>query len=227
MTDQQIGQRERDRGHRVEERDLANAPRAEPLCVVEDHEHGEEVDERDQERAARIEDERRPVLKLRANLRPDEAPPEDDGVNHPGSPASSHPLRSATRPSRAARAPTPAARAIPTSASPWCSARQTSIGVCMIDANGSACAIDTEPGGKERQRQDHPGEEERDGERQGDDAADVDEPERRRVVEKAEAEADDDGERDAHEERAEVEQRGVVQLEHDRPDHERRECRGR
>jgi hypothetical protein len=28
-----------------------------PMRVVEDHEHGEEVDERDQERAARIEDE--------------------------------------------------------------------------------------------------------------------------------------------------------------------------
>jgi len=50
-------------------------------------------------RAARVEDERRPVLKLRADLRADEATPEDDGVNHPGSPAFFAPSRSVSRPS--------------------------------------------------------------------------------------------------------------------------------
>src|SRR5882724_2828628 len=66
-----------------------------------------------------------------------------------------------------------------------------------------------QPRREEGQRQDHSREEQGDGQRKRDDAADVHEPERRRVVEEAEAEADDDREQDADKEGDEVERRRV------------------
>ena len=89
MADEQIRECEGDRRQRVEEGDLADAPDAEPPRVVEDHEHREKVDERDQEGASEVQREGHAVLELRADLRADEPAPDEDRVNHPARPASS------------------------------------------------------------------------------------------------------------------------------------------
>ena len=60
----QLGDRERDAGDAVEERDFLHAPAAELRHVVEDDEDRDEVEERDEEDAQHVERERRPVLPL-------------------------------------------------------------------------------------------------------------------------------------------------------------------
>src|SRR5947209_5094182 len=78
-----------------------------------------------------------------------------------------------------------------------------------------------EPRREERQRKHHSREEERHGKRERRHSPDVGDPERGRVVEEAESEADDDGECDTQYERERVERRGVVEAEEKAADQER------
>src|SRR5258706_7551581 len=91
MTEEQVGDRERDAREAVQERDLPQRPPTERLDVREEHEHDDEVDEGDRERREHVDDERDPVLEPRANLRTDELAVERErlaDVSHPARPAS-------------------------------------------------------------------------------------------------------------------------------------------
>jgi hypothetical protein len=85
-ADREIDERERDAGAGIEERDLVERPPGERRDVLEQDQHGDEVEEGDEEDPGHVERERRAVLELRANLSAHEPEVERERVSHPAPP---------------------------------------------------------------------------------------------------------------------------------------------
>ena len=137
----QLGDRERDTGDAVEERDFLHAPAAELRHVVEDDEDCDEVEERDEEHAEHVEGERGPVLPLGTYASRDESDVEGDRLSHPAPPASAYPARTPQDKWPGARAASrPASRAWRRALDPVVTPTKTSTGSWSMLGKGVAAA---------------------------------------------------------------------------------------
>ena len=187
VADGQLGDRERDAGDAVEERDLLHAPAAELRHVVEDDEDCDEVEERDEEHAHAVEGERRPVLPLGAYARRDEPDVERQRLSHPAPPAFSFLARTRVAAANSATASRAASRAWRRAPCPVVAPTKTSTGSWSMLGNGVAYASVCEPLREEADGDDEAGEERGERDRDAHRAAVVEQPERREVVQEAEA----------------------------------------
>ncbi len=225
MADRQLGERERDAGDAVEERDLLHAPAGELRHVVEDDEDGDEVEERDEEDADDVECERRAVLPLGAYASRDEPRVEGQWLSHPARPAFAFLARTPRRQMAKSAISQPACMAsVASELGPGRRADEDVDRELEHARERRRVRHRLEPLREEADRDDEAGEEGRERDRDTKRSAVVEHPERREVVQEAKREADGDREHDADEKHGPDD--GVArrrQVEDDRADYERRQ----